>query len=99
MRRGRRISRRRFKRRHKVRRKLKKINIQQWQPDSIKKCKIKGYSVLVLGANGRQSFCTTNQIKEYPIPKAPAGGGFGSETISLQMAISRISSSQQHMDN
>nr|UHK06873.1 MAG: ORF1 [Torque teno midi virus] len=83
-RRGRRISRRRFKRRHKVRRKLKKINIQQWQPDSIKKCKIKGYSVLVLGANGRQSFCTTNQIAEYPIPKAPAGGGFGSETISLQ---------------
>nr|UHK06946.1 MAG: ORF1 [Torque teno midi virus] len=82
-RRNRRFTRRRYKRKHKVRRKLKKINIQQWQPDSIKKCKIKGFSFLVLGANGRQSFCTTNQITEYPIPKAPGGGGFGCETINL----------------
>lgn len=83
-RRNRRTTRRRYKRKHKVRRKLKKITLKQWQPDSVKKCKIKGFSVLVLGANGRQSFCTTNQIDEYPIPKAPAGGGFGSETFSLQ---------------
>nr|UHK07046.1 MAG: ORF1 [Torque teno midi virus] len=83
-RRNRRFTRRRYKRKYKVRRKKPKIILKQWQPDSIKKCKIKGFSFLVLGANGRQSFCTTNQIKEYPIPKAPGGGGFGCETISLQ---------------
>nr|UHK04195.1 MAG: ORF1 [Torque teno midi virus] len=76
--------RRRYRHRTKVRRKRKKIPITQWQPDSIKKCRIKGYSCLVLGANGRQMFCYTNVADQYTIPKAPGGGGFGCELITLQ---------------
>nr|UHK06993.1 MAG: ORF1 [Torque teno midi virus] len=83
-RRNRRYTRRRHRRRHKVRRKLKKINIQQWQPDRIKKCKIKGFSCLVLGSEGRQMYCYTNEAGEYLQPKAPGGGGFGTEVFTLK---------------
>nr|QUD39733.1 ORF1 [Anelloviridae sp.] len=87
-RRNRKPARRRRRRHHKVRRKLKKIKIQQWQPDSIRKCKIKGLSTLVLGAAGRQGRCYTNTYGDYIQPKAPAGGGFGSELITLKWLYS-----------
>lgn len=74
----------RRRRRRKVRRKKPKITIQQWQPDSIKKCKIKGYSCLVLGAQGRQYCCYTNETNNWLQPKAPGGGGFGCELITLK---------------
>nr|UHK05365.1 MAG: ORF1 [Torque teno midi virus] len=74
----------RRRRRRKVRRKLKKITIKQWQPESITKCKIVGYSTLVLGAEGRQYLCWTNEASEYVQPKAPGGGGFGCELITLE---------------
>nr|UHK05385.1 MAG: ORF1 [Torque teno midi virus] len=81
-RRPRRTTRRR--RRRKVRRKkLQKITIKQWQPESIHKCKIVGFSNLVLGAQGTQYLCWTNEQPEYTQPKAPGGGGFGSEVITL----------------
>nr|UHK06913.1 MAG: ORF1 [Torque teno midi virus] len=83
-RRTRRYARRRYGRKRKVRRKLKKIKIQQWQPDSIKKCKIKGYSVMILGGEGTQMFCYTNTAQDYPQPKAPGGGGFAYEVITLK---------------
>nr|UHK06910.1 MAG: ORF1 [Torque teno midi virus] len=83
-RRARRPARRRRRRKRKVRRKKQKINIQQWQPDSIRKCKIKGFSCLVLGAEGRQFYCYTNQAHEYVPPKAAGGGGFGCELITLK---------------
>nr|UHK05368.1 MAG: ORF1 [Torque teno midi virus] len=82
-RRNRRFTRRR-RRKRKVRRKRKKINIQQWQPESIVKCKIKGFSTLVLGAEGRQYICWTNETLDYTQPKAPGGGGFGCENITLE---------------
>nr|UHK06909.1 MAG: ORF1 [Torque teno midi virus] len=74
----------RRRRRRKVRRKLQKITIKQWQPDSIKKCKIKGFSCLVLGAQGRQYCCYTNETNNWLQPKAPGGGGFGCELITLK---------------
>nr|UHM27161.1 MAG: ORF1 [Torque teno midi virus] len=83
-RRNRKITRRRRRRKYKVRRKKRKITIQQWQPDSVKKCKIKGSSILVMGAQGTQFRCYTNTSEDYPHPKAPGGGGFGSEIISLK---------------
>nr|UHK05314.1 MAG: ORF1 [Torque teno midi virus] len=83
-RRTRRTHRRRYKRHRKVRRKLKKITIKQWQPESIRKCKIIGFSTLVLGAEGNQYLCWTNQASDFTQPKAPGGGGFGSELITLQ---------------
>lgn len=57
--------------------------LKQWQPDSIRKCKIKGYGTLVLGAEGRQLLCYTNMIRYNWIPKAPGGGGFGCQLFSL----------------
>nr|UHK04210.1 MAG: ORF1 [Torque teno midi virus] len=81
-RRNRRYARRR--RRRKVRRKAKKIVLKQWQPESIVKCKIIGFSTLVLGAEGRQMFCWTDEAEEYIQPKAPGGGGFGYERINLE---------------
>lgn len=77
--------RRRFRRRkYKVRRKKRKIHITQWQPESIRKCKIKGFSVLVLGADGRQNRCYTYNKYETVAPKTPMGGSFGIESYSLR---------------
>nr|UHK06131.1 MAG: ORF1 [Torque teno midi virus] len=76
--------RRRRRRKYKVRKKKAKITLQQWQPDCIKKCKIKGFHTLIAGAEGRQMFCYTNERLEYIQPKAPGGGGFAAEMFSLQ---------------
>lgn len=88
-RRNRRAPRRRYRRRKKVRKKRLKIAIKQWQPESITKCKIVGYSNLVLGAEGRQFFCWTEEAEQYIPPKAPGGGGFGFELITLQWLYSQ----------
>nr|UHM26263.1 MAG: ORF1 [Torque teno midi virus] len=76
--------RRRRRRKRKVRRKLQKITVKQWQPDSIVRCKIKGFGCLAAGAQGRQPYCYTTSKYDYPQPKAPGGGGFGAELYSLQ---------------
>nr|UHM25846.1 MAG: ORF1 [Torque teno midi virus] len=76
--------RRRRRRRRKVRRKRQTITVKQWQPDSIVKCKIKGMTTLVLGAEGKQLVCYTNVKTASTPPKAPAGGGFGCEQFSLE---------------
>nr|UHM26236.1 MAG: ORF1 [Torque teno midi virus] len=76
--------RRRRRRKRKVRRKLQKITVKQWQPDSIVKCKIKGFGCLAAGAQGRQPYCYTTSKYQYPQPKAPGGGGFGAELFTLQ---------------
>ncbi len=83
-RRNRRTHRRRRRRYRKVRRKQKKIILKQWQPESIRKCKIKGTGTLVLGANGTQYRCYTIYKDEWTNPKNPAGGGFGCELITLK---------------
>nr|UHK03828.1 MAG: ORF1 [Torque teno midi virus] len=78
-----RFTRRRYRRTKKVRKKRKKINIAQWQPDSIKRCKIKGTDVLILGGEGKQFQCYTDVKLDYVPPKAPMGGGFGAEVFTL----------------
>nr|UHM26070.1 MAG: ORF1 [Torque teno midi virus] len=83
-RRNRRAPRRRRRRRYKVRRKKRKITIQQWQPESIKKCKIKGQGTIVLGAEGTQFRCFTVYKNEWTNPKVPGGGGFGVELFTLR---------------
>lgn len=75
---------RRFRRRRgKVRRKLKKITLKQWQPDTIKKCKIKGFTVNCLGGQGKQFACYTDNRFDWVPATAPGGGGFGCEIYSL----------------
>nr|UHK04316.1 MAG: ORF1 [Torque teno midi virus] len=75
---------RRFsRRRKKVRRKLKKLTLKQWQPDCIRKCKIKGWAVACLGGQGKQFACYTDNRFDWTPATAPGGGGFGCETYSL----------------
>nr|UHK04140.1 MAG: ORF1 [Torque teno midi virus] len=91
-RRARRFGRRRRRRRRaKVRRKKTKIPIQQWQPDSIKKCKIRGLGILVMGAEGTQMYCYTTEKNKYVPPKYPYGGGFGAETYTLKYLYEQYS--------
>nr|UHK06334.1 MAG: ORF1 [Torque teno midi virus] len=82
--RNRRTYRRRRRRHRKVRRKNKKITVKIWQPESIRKCKIKGTGIIVLGAQGTQFRCYTTYKDEWTNPKRPAGGGFGCELFSLK---------------
>lgn len=72
--------RRRF---YKKNRKLKRLRINEWQPSSIKKCKIEGYLVLFQAGYGRYS-------NNYPLwkevifpPHYPGGGGWGIQQLSL----------------
>nr|UHK05078.1 MAG: ORF1 [Torque teno midi virus] len=81
-RRTRRSTRRRRKPK-KVRRKRQTIPVRQWQPDSVVNCHIKGFGTLVLGAEGCQYKCYTNEKTKWVRAKAPGGGGFGVEQYTL----------------
>nr|UHK06591.1 MAG: ORF1 [Torque teno midi virus] len=87
--RRRRTTRRRRKRRGKVRRKKKTLTVKQYQPDCIRKCKIKGVAVHVLGANGKQFACYTDNSKGWTPELQPGGGGFGVEKFTLQDLYNR----------
>nr|UHK04171.1 MAG: ORF1 [Torque teno midi virus] len=82
-RRNRRYTRRSRRAKRKVRRKKRKIPVMQWQPDSIRKCHIKGHGTLVLGCEGTQMYCYTTEKMNYVPPKVPYGGGFGFEKFTL----------------
>lgn len=58
--------------------------MQQWQPDRIVLCKIKGFGELILGAEGTQFQCYTNEKYNTPLPLNPGGGGFGVERFTLE---------------
>nr|UHK05718.1 MAG: ORF1 [Torque teno midi virus] len=83
-RRHRRFTRRRRRRRRKVRRKKKTLTLKQWQPDRIVNCKIKGMGTLILGADGKQMLCYTNEKTILTPSRTPGGGGFGIERYTLQ---------------
>lgn len=80
----RRAPRRRRHRRKKVRKKFKKLPIQQWQPTYITKCTIRGTQLFLLGAQGKQFVCYTDDKFSWTPPKAPGGGGFSLELYTLQ---------------
>nr|UHM27184.1 MAG: ORF1 [Torque teno midi virus] len=90
-RRTRRANRRRRRRKYKVKRKKKQIIVRQWQPQSIRKCKITGIEPLVVGAEGAQIDCYTLTKTDYVPPKVPWGGGFGIENFSLKYLYSEYS--------
>lgn len=69
-----------YKKYHK---KLKKIRIQQWQPSTIKKCRITGYLCLFQAGKGRFSY-NYAQYKESFVPEhQPGGGGWSIQQLSL----------------
>nr|UHK03863.1 MAG: ORF1 [Torque teno midi virus] len=83
-RRHRRTYRRGRRRLKKVRRKRKTLPLKQWQPETIRKCKIKGIAVNTLGVQGTQYRCYTPNKYEYTIAKQPAGGSIGVERYTLE---------------
>ena len=56
----------------------------QWQPDSIRKCTIKGLGLLVLGEEGKQMDCYTTDRFKFSLPRVPYGGGIGVENYTLK---------------
>nr|UHM27130.1 MAG: ORF1 [Torque teno midi virus] len=76
-------TRRRRRRRTKVKKKKKFLKLLQWQPQSIRKCKITGIESLVLGANGRQFRNYTTNMFEWTPATVPGGGGFSTSKFSL----------------
>nr|UHK06009.1 MAG: ORF1 [Torque teno midi virus] len=83
-RRRRRFTRRRRKRRSKVKKKKPFLKLLQWQPDSIRKCKIKVFNILLNGADGTQHRNYTTDQNDWVLPKNPGGGGFSTTVFSLQ---------------
>nr|UHK05072.1 MAG: ORF1 [Torque teno midi virus] len=78
-------SRKRRKRRKytRVRKKKPLLNLKQWQPESIKLCKIIGHTPLNIGCNGRQIYNYTYWQDFYIHPRCPSGGGFSVYKWSL----------------
>uniref|UniRef100_A0AAU7STC4 Capsid protein n=1 Tax=Betatorquevirus homini1 TaxID=3048395 RepID=A0AAU7STC4_9VIRU len=92
-RRLRRPLRRRFWRRHWVRRryffkkrnrKLKKIRLHQWQPDQIRKCRIKGQLCLLTCGKGKINNNFTLTSESYVPVKEPGGGGWSIMQLTLR---------------
>nr|UHM26073.1 MAG: ORF1 [Torque teno midi virus] len=81
-------TRRRRRRHYKVRRKKKRLILTQWQPESVRKCKIKGSGTICFGAEGTQFRCSTVYRDEWTNPKTPGGGGFGVELFTLKYLFS-----------
>nr|UHM25940.1 MAG: ORF1 [Torque teno midi virus] len=68
--------RRRPKRRYRVRRKKKTLILKQWQPEHIRKCKIKGHTPLIICGEGRQQWNFTQHRYEITPSKMAGGGSF-----------------------
>nr|UHM25955.1 MAG: ORF1 [Torque teno midi virus] len=75
-RRPRRTFRRKWRRRRyrRVRHKKKRLILTQWQPQCIRKCKIKGKTPVIICGEGRQQFNFT-QHRYTMVPSKMAGGG------------------------
>nr|UYM03314.1 MAG: ORF1 [Anelloviridae sp.] len=84
-RRHRRFTRRRRRRgRAKVRRKKKTLTVKQWQPECIRRCKIKGIAAHIIGTQGKQFQCYTDNSQKWTPPLQPGGGGIAVEKFTLQ---------------
>nr|UGV37833.1 MAG: ORF1 [TTV-like mini virus] len=73
-----------FRRRHRIRRvrrifkrkKLRTITVKEWQPQTIKKCKIKGIMCLFQCGPGRESFNYAQYMNSLTPELWPGGGGW-----------------------
>nr|UGV38387.1 MAG: ORF1 [TTV-like mini virus] len=75
--------RRRWRKRYRVRRKLPNIKIKQYQPETIRKCTIKGIQPIFI-ANGKRLGNNFRQYEHSYIPEhGPGGGGFSITKYSL----------------
>nr|UGV35032.1 MAG: ORF1 [TTV-like mini virus] len=67
----------------KFKRKLKRLRLQQWQPNTIKKCHIKGYLPLFQCGDGRQENNYTLYKDSFTPEHEPGGGGWSIQQLSL----------------
>nr|UGV35082.1 MAG: ORF1 [TTV-like mini virus] len=79
---------RRRRRRYRVRKrffpkKLKTIRLREWQPRTIKLCKIKGFIPLIICGRDRQTFNFMQYYQSIPRVGEPSGGGWSSIVFSL----------------
>lgn len=74
---------RKFKRLFRYR-KRKKIRIDQWQPKSIRKCKIKGYKCLFQAGPNRDSNNYAQYYESFSNPHQPSGGGWSLMIFTLE---------------
>nr|UHM25953.1 MAG: ORF1 [Torque teno midi virus] len=70
-------------RRRRVRRKKKALLLKQWQPEHIRKCKIKGKTPLIICGEGRQQWNFTQHRYEITPGKMAGGGGFANLVWNL----------------
>nr|UGV36027.1 MAG: ORF1 [TTV-like mini virus] len=63
--------------------KLKAIKLKQWQPQTIKKCHIKGFLPLFEGGDGRQEQNYTMFKNSFTPPHEPGGGGWSIQQLGL----------------
>nr|UGV35245.1 MAG: ORF1 [TTV-like mini virus]UGV42571.1 MAG: ORF1 [TTV-like mini virus] len=73
----------------KYKRKLKKIILRQWQPSTIKRCKIEGYLCLFQAGKGRFSFNYASYKESFCPEHEPGGGGWGLQQLSLSNLYSQ----------
>nr|UGV38431.1 MAG: ORF1 [TTV-like mini virus] len=69
--------------RKRLKRKLKKIKITQWQPSSIKRCRIEGYLPLFQAGKGRFSYNYAHYKESFVPEHTPGGGGWSIQQITL----------------
>lgn len=67
----------------KPKRKLKKLKLTEWQPNTINKCHIKGFLPLFEGGNGRQEQNYTLYKNSFVPPHEPGGGGWSIQQLGL----------------
>nr|UGV42636.1 MAG: ORF1 [TTV-like mini virus] len=78
------VRRRRFFRKYRLYRKKTKIHITQFQPKSIKKCKIKGALCLLTCGRNRQNHNYTLTSESYVPTEEPGGGGWSIMQLTLR---------------
>nr|UGV37432.1 MAG: ORF1 [TTV-like mini virus] len=78
-----------------LKRKLKKISLVQWQPSTIRKCKIKGHICLFQGSPERANNNYIQWIYSYVPVEEPGGGGW---TLIIE-SLSSLWEDWQHLKN
>nr|UGV35031.1 MAG: ORF1 [TTV-like mini virus] len=93
----RRFSRRKYwvRRRRRFKRKAKKITLKEWQPKTIKYCKIKGYKCLFQAGHGRFSNNYAQYQLSYNPEHWPGGGGWS----LLVFNLSALWEEHEHLRN
>nr|UGV43392.1 MAG: ORF1 [Torque teno virus] len=103
--RGRRRYSRRYTRRRTVRRKKKKLTLKVWQPQNIRKCKIRGLLPLLICGHTRSAFNYAIHSDDKTPQQESFGGGLSTVSFSLQVlfdqnqrGLNRWSASNDQLD-